>query len=115
MTTIYRKPGAVHGFSVEFYRVHKGEVEYCDTHGQWVPARMTRLDIREHLESGSLTVVPWVYYHSSFEDWNYRFAGPFSQALAGSYWRPSLVRSEEVPELVERGVLRRVEPIDIPA
>lgn len=115
MTTIYRKPGVVHGFAVEFYRVHKGEVEFCDLHGQWVPSNLTRDAIREYLALGELVVVPWVYYHAPFEDWHYRVAGPFAQALAGVKWGVSLISEADIPELIERGVLRRVEPIDIPA
>lgn len=114
MTTIYRKPGAVHGFSVEFYRVHKGEVDFCDTHGRWAPSKWSRLDVRENLEAGYLEVVPWVYYRDAMTDWNLRFAGPFGQMLVGGRWGMTMVKPDEVPELVLRGVLVEVKAEEIP-
>lgn len=114
MTTIYKKLGAVHGFSVEFYRVHRGEVEFCDIHGRWVPSKWSRLDVREALEAGSLTVVPWAYYHADFEGWHVRVADAFVQVLAGGSWGPSMILADEVPNLVRNGVLKAVKPEDIP-
>lgn len=110
MTTIYRNKGAVHGFTVEWYRDHDGHVEFCDIHGLWVRSKMTRADLGDYVRAGQYERVEWTYYHAGFEQWDYRVAGPFVQTLTAGSWGITSVRADEIPGLVERGVL-----VEVPA
>lgn len=79
MTTIYRKKGAVHGFSIEYYRAGDGKVEYCDLGGNWQPSKMSGWDLTEQVRALYFERLDWVCYHGCGGYW--RIAGPFMQTI----------------------------------
>lgn len=104
---IYQVKGAVHGFSVEWYRLlDDGAVEVYGRAGDWAPSKLSREGLMEQVRAGYIEAVPWAHYLDGFTGWRYRVAGPFVQMILGGEWRATgTVKPLEFPGLVERGVL----------
>ena len=104
--TLYQVKGAVHGFAIEWYRVDGRCIELLGRTGVWQPARLDLDDIGTMVRDGRLQRVDWRYYLDGFTGWRYRVAGPFVQMFLQGQWRTTgAVKSLEIPELVQGGVL----------
>jgi len=106
MTTIYRKKGAVHGFSIEFYRVIDGLVEYCNQGGNWVPSSISIHELSEHTREQYFERVEWVRYRDEMLGNLYRVAGPFVEVCEdGMHWMQSIISREELSKMLADGLM----------